>query len=100
MLNLLRHEIQSRFGAIIGWGIGLIAFGSMYISIFPEVGEEMASLADPGWSGSGVFDSGFENWLRSFQRRQGLIRADFLQRFGGVIAKANTRKLGISPRGI
>jgi general secretion pathway protein A len=33
---------------------------------------EMASLADPGWAGTGVFDSGFETWLRSFQRRHGL----------------------------
>jgi general secretion pathway protein A len=36
---------------------------------------EMASIAEPAWSGSGVFDERFEAWLMSFQRRNGL-RAD------------------------
>ena len=29
-------------------------------------------MADPAWSGAGVFDSGFENWLMAFQRQHGL----------------------------
>jgi general secretion pathway protein A len=33
---------------------------------------EMAGLADPAWSGAGIFDSGFESWLMSFQRHHGL----------------------------
>jgi len=33
---------------------------------------EMASLAEPPWHGEGVFDQGFESWLMSFQRRNGL----------------------------
>jgi general secretion pathway protein A len=33
---------------------------------------EMAGLADPAWSGAGVFDSGFETWLMAFQRQHGL----------------------------
>jgi peptidoglycan hydrolase-like protein with peptidoglycan-binding domain len=33
---------------------------------------EMAGFADPAWSGADVFDSGFESWLRTFQRRNGL----------------------------
>ena len=33
---------------------------------------EMASLADPGWNGSGLFDENFESWLMAFQRRNGL----------------------------
>jgi ABC-2 type transport system permease protein len=46
MLNLFRHELQSRLGAAVGWGIGLILFGALYISVFPEMGEQMAGLAD------------------------------------------------------
>jgi general secretion pathway protein A len=33
---------------------------------------EMASYADPAWSGSGVFDEHFEAWLVAYQRRNGL----------------------------
>lgn len=33
---------------------------------------EMATLAEPAWSGSGVFDERFETWLMAFQRRNGL----------------------------
>jgi len=33
---------------------------------------EMAALAEPGWSGSGLFDENFESWLMAFQRRNGL----------------------------
>ena len=32
----------------------------------------MAELAEPAWNGTGVFDSGFESWLMTFQRRHGL----------------------------
>lgn len=46
MLNLFKHEVQSRLGAVVGWGIGLILFGALYISVFPEMGEQMAGLAD------------------------------------------------------
>ena len=33
---------------------------------------QMASYAQPPWQGSGEFDAGFESWLMSFQRRNGL----------------------------
>jgi general secretion pathway protein A len=33
---------------------------------------ELAAAADPAWVGAPVFDAGFENWLRSFQRSRGL----------------------------
>jgi general secretion pathway protein A len=36
---------------------------------------EMAEYADPAWMGEGVFGAGFESWLMTFQRRNGL-RAD------------------------
>jgi ABC-2 type transport system permease protein len=46
VLNLLKHELQSRLGAMLGWGIGLTLFGALYIGFYPEVGEQMADLAD------------------------------------------------------
>ncbi|MCA9884016.1 MAG: ABC transporter permease subunit [Anaerolineae bacterium] len=45
MLNLLKHEILSRRWAIIGWGIALTMFGSMYIAVYPEFANEMQGLA-------------------------------------------------------
>ena len=33
---------------------------------------EMAEFADPSWNGGEAFDSGFESWLMTFQRRNGL----------------------------
>jgi ABC-2 type transport system permease protein len=38
--------MQSRLGAMVGWGIGLILFGALYIGIYPEMGDQMADLAD------------------------------------------------------
>lgn len=41
MLNLLKREIMSRRNAILGWGIGLALFATMYIGIYPEMADEM-----------------------------------------------------------
>jgi general secretion pathway protein A len=38
-----------------------------------EILMEMAALAQPAWSGGGVFDENFEAWLMAFQRRNGLV---------------------------
>jgi len=46
MLNLFKHEVQSRLGAMAGWGIGLGLFAAMYIGVYPQMGEQMADLAD------------------------------------------------------
>jgi ABC-2 type transport system permease protein len=46
VLNLFWHELRSRFGTILGWGIGLALFGAMNIGVWPDVGEQMGSLAD------------------------------------------------------
>jgi len=46
MLNLLLFELKSRWRAILGWTIGLIAFGALYTGIYPEMADEMASLAN------------------------------------------------------
>jgi ABC-2 type transport system permease protein len=66
MLNLLKHEIQSRLGAIVGWGIGLALFGAMYTSIFPEVADEMAALADLSiYQAMGIELGSFEGYIGS-----------------------------------
>lgn len=66
VLNLLKHELQSRLGAIVGWSIGLILFGTLYISIFPEVGEDMASIADLSiYQAMGIELGSFEGYIGS-----------------------------------
>ena len=45
MLSLLRHELFSRWGAVLCWGIGLGLYGVMYVAIYPEIGEQMSALA-------------------------------------------------------
>lgn len=46
MFNLFKHELTSRWMGIIGWGIGLTLFSSMYIGVYPDMADEMASLAN------------------------------------------------------
>ena len=46
MLDLLKYELFSRWSAILGWGTGLALLGIMYIAILPEVGDQMAAIAD------------------------------------------------------
>lgn len=47
MFNLLRHEIRSRWRAILGWGFGLILYGALYIFIFPaRLFEQLESLKE------------------------------------------------------
>lgn len=46
MISLLIHEIKSRWVAILGWGLGLILYGAIYISIFDGMFEQMAVFKD------------------------------------------------------
>jgi len=46
MINLLIHEIKSRWIAILGWGFSLILFGAIYISIFDGMFEQMTVFKD------------------------------------------------------
>lgn len=46
MGSLLLFELRSRWKAILGWGLGLVLFGAVYISVYPQVETEMAGLAD------------------------------------------------------
>lgn len=66
MLNLLKHELQSRWGAIVGWGIALALFGALYIVIFPEVGEQMTALANLSiYQAMGLDVGSFEGFIAS-----------------------------------
>lgn len=66
MLNLLKHEIQSRWGAILGWGIGLSLFGSMYIGIWPEMGEQLGDLQNLSiYEGMGFDMGSFAGYMSS-----------------------------------
>lgn len=46
MFNLFRHELTSRWIAILAWGIGLTFFSALYIGVYPDMADEMSSLAD------------------------------------------------------
>ena len=66
MLNLLKHEIKSRWVATLVWGIALSLFGTTYIAIYPEVEEQLTALADWGIYQAMGFDMGtFEGFLGS-----------------------------------
>ncbi len=59
MFNLLRYEIWSRRGAVIGWGIGLFLFGAMYLGLFPQVSAAMGDIdmsAIPFYEAMGITD--------------------------------------------
>ncbi len=65
MLSLLKHEIFSRWASILGWSIGLAMFGNMYISIYPQIGEQLASLDIPFYDSMGVDMGSFKGFLAS-----------------------------------
>ena len=66
MFNLLWHEIQSRRNAIIGWSIGLILFGLMYTTLYPEMEGQLDALADISvYQAMGVEIATFEGYLGS-----------------------------------
>ncbi|GAB5494119.1 MAG: ABC transporter permease [Phototrophicaceae bacterium] len=46
MFNLFKHEIRSRWRMILLWGLGLTAWGSIYIIIYPEIADQMADMGD------------------------------------------------------
>jgi ABC-2 type transport system permease protein len=46
MINLLIHEIRSRWIAILSWGFSLILYGAVYISIFDGMYEQMIIFKD------------------------------------------------------
>ncbi len=47
MANLLLHEIRSRRGAILGWGIGLGLFMVLIVLLFPQIADSFAGIELP-----------------------------------------------------
>jgi ABC-2 type transport system permease protein len=68
MFRLIWQEIKFRRGAIIGWGLGLLFFPVVYISLYPSVADEMAGLADLDiYKAMGVNLGTFADWIGSIQ---------------------------------
>ena len=66
MGSLLKHEILSRWGAVLGWGIGLGLYGVMYVAIYPQIGEQMKAVADiPLYQAMGIDMHSFEGYMAS-----------------------------------
>lgn len=66
MLNLLKHELLSRLGAIVGWGISLSLFGLIYIAIYPELRDQLFTLGDTSFWKAMKFEIGtFEGFIAS-----------------------------------
>lgn len=66
MLELLVHELRSRWVATLAWAAGLSIFGAIYISLYPEVEGQLAELADLGVYQAMGFDMAtFEGFIGS-----------------------------------
>ena len=66
MYRLIWQELKFRRNAIIGWGLGLLFFPLVYISLYPSVAEEMAGLADLEiYKAMGVNLGTFADWIAS-----------------------------------
>lgn len=70
VVDLLKHELRSRFVAVLGWGIGLALYCVLYIGIYPQVseqmGEAMATLDDlPIYQAVGMEMASFEGFMAS-----------------------------------
>lgn len=66
MLYLLKHELRSRLGAITGWSMSLALFGVIYLSIYPELKDQLFSLGDSSFWKAMKFEVGtFEGFVAS-----------------------------------
>ncbi len=66
MLSLFKYELFSRWGAVLGWGIGLATLGVMYIAIYPEFEDKMSVLADISfYKALGIDMGSFEGLIAS-----------------------------------
>jgi len=65
-LNLLKYELFSRWGVILGWGLGLGLFGIMYVAIYPQFEDKMAVLSEiPFYKAIGIDLGSFEGFIAS-----------------------------------
>ncbi len=66
MFDLLIHEIRSRWKAILGWGVGLVLFGAVYISILPMLFEQLKAFANlPAYKLVGMQLGSVEGYIAS-----------------------------------
>ena len=66
MLTLFWHELRSRLGTILGWGIGLGLFGALYIGVWPEAGEAMQEIGDLAiYQAMGIDMTSFAGYIAS-----------------------------------
>ena len=77
MLSLLKYELFSRWGAVLGWGLGLSFFAALYIAIYPEIADKIAVLAEISfYQAMGIDMSSFE----------GIIASSVIQNFVVMLA--------------
>ena len=66
MISLLLHELKIRWKGVLGWGIGLVLYGTMYITVYPEAGAQMTALADLSiYEVMGIHMDTFEGYIAS-----------------------------------
>lgn len=66
MISLILHELKSRIGVLLGWGIGLAAFFGIYFAVYPEVGEQMKALSGVSfYKAMGIEVLTFESFIAS-----------------------------------
>ena len=57
---------RSRLKATIWWSIGLILFGALYVSVYPQVNEAMTSITDiPIYEAMGMNMASFDSYIGS-----------------------------------
>jgi ABC-2 type transport system permease protein len=60
------QELKFRRNTVLGWGLGLCFFPIVYLGVYPQVAEEMQSLADLEiYQAMGVSLGSFEDWVAS-----------------------------------
>lgn len=69
MLNLLWHELRSRRGAIIAWGLGLCFFPIVYVGLFPSFADQLPNFQEmldlPFYQALGISMATFEGYMAS-----------------------------------
>ncbi len=66
MYRLLRVELRARTKGMIGWSLGLIVFGAVYITVYPEVAKQMGDLGSlPIYEVLGMNFVNFESYIAS-----------------------------------
>lgn len=66
MFNLFKYELTVRWKSIIGWGLGLGAFTTLYIIVYPAYEEQMSTLAGISiYEMMGIDIASFEGFIAS-----------------------------------